>query len=57
MKAIPFPGANTMLVAPDCDDIPAMRTGTHIVSTWEMSAAKGEDDTAVPEAEHQCAVA
>ena len=36
MKPIPFVGANARLIAPDCDDLPVMRTGTQIVSTWEL---------------------
>jgi len=39
MKPIPFAGANAVLVAPDCDDLPVMRTGVEIVSTWAMDQA------------------
>lgn len=37
MKPIPFEGVNCTLIAPGCDDLPVMRTGEAIISTWELS--------------------
>ena len=42
MKPVPFVGCNVVLVAPGCEDLPALKTDTQIVTTWQMS----QDDVA-----------
>lgn len=37
MNPVNFEDANVVFTAPDCGDLPALKTHTHIVSCWEMT--------------------
>lgn len=37
MKPVNFEDANCVFTAPNCGDLPALKTENHIVSCWEMT--------------------
>jgi len=42
MKPVNFPGSNLLLVAEDCDDLPAIRENGCILTLWQPSDKERE---------------
>lgn len=43
MNPVKFEDMNCIFKGPNCGDLPALKTNTHIVSCWEMSQKEKEE--------------